>query len=101
MLAAAAPIFVLLYLLGVRRKASWIASLGGWSAAAAVAIFIYWMPIGKAPSAAAYGAAFGLFPIGWVVFTTILLFRLTETSGQFEILKDSVGGLSRDRTPAR
>jgi len=81
-LAAAAPIFVLLYLPGVRRKASWIASLGGWSAAA-------------------YGAAFGLFPIGWVVFTTILLFRLTEASGQFEILKDSVGGLSRDRTPAR
>ena len=43
-----------------------------------------------------YGAAFGLFPIGWVVFSAILLYRVTLESGQFEVLKDSIGHLTGD-----
>ncbi|MCL4403025.1 MAG: lactate permease LctP family transporter, partial [Acidobacteria bacterium] len=42
-------------------------------------------------------AAFGLFPIGWVVFCAILLYRVTLDSGQFEVVKDSVGSLTEDR----
>ena len=41
-----------------------------------------------------YGAAFGLFPIGWVVFSAILLYRVTLASGKFEVLKDSIGHLT-------
>ncbi|MBI1787633.1 MAG: L-lactate permease [Acidobacteria bacterium] len=96
-LAAAFPIFVLLYLLGVKRKPAWVAALSGLAAAAVVAVAEYGMPVDKALSATAYGAANGLFPIGWVVFTAILLYRITLETGKFEIVKDSVGNLSRDR----
>jgi lactate permease len=96
-LLAALPVFVVLYLLGLRRKPAWIAALGGLASAMAVAFAVYGMPLKALASATAYGAAFGLFPIGWVVFTAILLFNVTDAAGQFGVLKDSVGGLARDR----
>jgi lactate permease len=96
-LAAAIPIFVLLFLLGVKRKPAWIAALSGLAAAAFVAVAVYGMPVGTLLSTVFYGAANGLFPIGWVVFTAILLYRITVEMGKFETLKDSVGSLSQDR----
>src|ERR1035437_8774159 len=96
-LVAALPIFVLLLLLGVIRKPAWVASLAGLGAAALVAAGAYGMPWGKLGAATAYGAAFGLFPIGWVVFAAILLYRVTVESGKFEVLKDSIGNLTDDR----
>ena len=96
-LFAAIPVFVLVLLLGVRRAPAWIASLAGAASAAVVAVAVYRMPLKLALSAAGYGAAFGLFPIGWVVFTAILLFRYIEAAGKFDLIKDSVGNLSADR----
>jgi L-lactate transport len=96
-LAAAFPIFVLLYLLGIRRSTAWKAALAGLTAAVLVALALYRMPVGTMFSAVAYGAAFGLFPIGWVVFCAILLYRITVETGQFEIVKDSIGSLTTDR----
>jgi len=96
-LIAAIPIFVLLYLLGVARKPSWIASLAGLASALAVALFAYGMPAGLALSSALYGAANGMLPIGWIVFTAILLYRLTVETGKFEIIKDSVASLTGDQ----
>ena len=96
-LVAALPIFVLLLLLGVLRKPAWISSLAGLGAAALVAGGVYGMPWVRLASAAAYGAAFGLFPIGWVVFGAILLYRVTVESGKFGLLKDSIGHLTSDR----
>ncbi len=96
-LLAALPIFALLYLLGVRRKPAWMASLAGLAVTAVVAVSVYHMPTATVLSAVSYGAAFGLFPIGWVVFTAILLFRITEATGKFEIVKESIGSLSTDR----
>ena len=95
-LVAAVPIFVLLILLGVTRKPAWMASLAGLAAAAVVAVGVYGMPPGNLIAAIAYGAAFGLFPIGWVVFSAILLYRITLESGKFEVLKDSIGHLTDD-----
>ncbi|HKA00681.1 MAG TPA: L-lactate permease [Candidatus Solibacter sp.] len=96
-LVAALPIFTLLFLLGVLRKPAWVASLAGLGAAAVVAGGVYGMPAGQLISSIAYGAAFGLFPIGWVVFSAILLYRVTLESGKFEVLKDSIGHLTADR----
>jgi lactate permease len=96
-LVAALPVFTLLYLLGVKRKPAWIAALSGLAAAALVALVAYGMPAVTMLSAVGYGAAFGLFPIGWVVFCAILLYRITLETGQFEIVKDSVGSLTDDR----
>ena len=96
-LVSAVPIFVLLYLLGVKRQPAWVAALSGLGAASATALLVYRMPLGKLLSSIAYGAAFGLFPIGWVVFAAILLYRITVETGKFEIVKDSVGSLTEDR----
>jgi lactate permease len=95
-LVAALPILVLLLLLGVMRKPAWMASLIGLTTAMLVAATVYGMPAGRLFAAASNGAAFGLFPIGWVVFAAILLYRVTVESGKFEILKDSVGHLTAD-----
>src|SRR5690606_19857674 len=48
-------------------------------------------------SSTLYGAAFGLLPIGWIVYWAIVLYRLTLETGNFEIIKDSIGGLTADR----
>ena len=96
-LVAALPVFVLLFLLGVQRRPAWVAALSGLGAASAVALFVYRMPPGTMVSAIGYGAAYGLFPISWVVFWAIVLYRITLETGNFEILKDSVGGLTEDR----
>src|SRR5437764_13604864 len=96
-LVAAIPIFTLLFLLGIKRKPAWMASLSGLAAAALVAAVVYRMPTPQLVGSIGYGAAFGLFPIGWVVFAAILLYRVTLESGQFEIVKDSVGSLTEDR----
>src|ERR1035437_7559500 len=96
-LFAAIPIFTLLLLLGVLRKPAWMASLAGLAAAAIVAAAVYGMPLALLARSVTFGAAFGLFPIGWVVFSAILLYRVSLESGKFEILKDSIGHLTSDR----
>jgi lactate permease len=93
---AALPIFVLLFLIGIRRKPAWIASLAGLASTIVLALVVYRMPVGMLFSSVTYGAAFGLFPIGWVVFSAILLYRVTLESGRFDILKNSVGHLTDD-----
>jgi lactate permease len=94
---AALPIFVLLLLLGVMRKPALVAALSGLAAALAVALFAYKMPAGPAIQATFYGAAQGLFPIGWIVFWAIVLYRMTVDTGKFEVIKDSIGNLTADR----
>src|SRR5579864_5743225 len=94
---AALPVFVVLILLGVLRKPAWVASLAGLGTAALVALLVYRMPFSLAVSSALYGAAYGILPIGWIVFTALLLYRLTVETGKFEIIKDSIGSLTGDR----
>ena len=95
-LVAALPIFVLLVLLGVMRKPAWMAALCGLAGGRGGRRRLRNAGRNDA-SSAAYGAAFGLFPIGWVVFCAILLYRITLETGNFEVIKDSVGSLTNDR----
>jgi len=62
-----------------------------------VAVFAYQMPADRIVGAVTYGAAFGLFPIGWIVFSAILLYNISVETGQFEIVKNSIGHLTNDR----
>ncbi|MDX1555511.1 MAG: L-lactate permease [Xanthomonadales bacterium] len=96
-LVAALPILVLLLMIGVLRKPAWISALTGLAVGGIVAIAVYGMPAPTAISATSMGSAFGLFPIGWIVFWAVVLYRLTVETGQFEIIKDSIGGLTTDR----
>lgn len=94
---AALPILVLLLALGVFRLSAWKSGLLGLIAAIATAIAVYGMPVNLVLRATAYGATFGLFPIAWIVFWALALYRLTVETGQFEIIKNSVGHLTQDR----
>jgi len=94
---AAIPIFALLTLIGIMRKPAWVAAVSGLVTAFIIAIAVYGMPVKLAVGAATYGAAQGLFPIGWVVYWAIVLYRITLDTGKFEIIKDSIGGLTPDR----
>jgi L-lactate transport len=96
-LVASLPVFVLLFLIGIKRKPAWISALSGLGAAIVVALFVYGMPAGLMVSATTFGASFGLFPIGWIVFWAIVLYRVTVETGKFDIIKDSIGGLTDDR----
>src|SRR5579871_1938638 len=96
-LVAALPIFTLLFLLGIKRKPSWIAALSGLGATILVALFLYRMPLINVIGATTYGMAFGLFPIGWIVIWALFLYRLTLDTGNFELIKHSIGSLTSDR----
>ena len=94
---AALPIVVLFLMLGVWRAPAWKAALSGLITAFVVALAVYGMPPGLAVIATVYGAAYGVFPIAWIVFSSIMLYRLAVDTGKFEVIKDSVGSLTDDR----
>ncbi len=95
--AAAVPIVVLFILLGVWRKPAWMAAMSALASALVVSLAVYGMPLKLAVISTLYGAAYGLFPIAWIVFSSIMLYRLAVDTGKFEIIKDSVGNLTDDR----
>lgn len=94
---AALPIVILLLMLGVFRKPAWVSALTGLAGAIVVAIAAYGMPMSALVGAVSVGAAQGLFPIGWVVFCAILFYNITVKTGQFEVVKNSIGNLTSDR----
>jgi lactate permease len=94
---AAIPIVVLFIMLGIVRTAAWKAAGSALVSAILVALFAYGMPAQLAVVSTLYGAAYGVFPIAWIVFTSIMLYRLAVDTGKFEIIKDSVGSLTDDR----
>jgi lactate permease len=94
---AALPIIVLLGSLGVFRVRAHYAALMGLAASLLVAIAAFRMPPLMTFASAGYGAAYGLFPIGWIVLNVIFLYQLTNECGLFEKLRHSITGLTEDR----
>ena len=94
---AALPIVVLLGLLGWGHVSAHLAAAAGLVTALVAAVVVFHMPATTAMAAAADGAAYGLFPIGWIVVMAIFLYALTVDTGQFEVVKRSVASLSPDR----
>ncbi|AXC14572.1 L-lactate permease [Acidisarcina polymorpha] len=93
---ASVPIVTLLFLLGVKRKPAWLAALCALGITVVLAAAGYKMPPRLILSAAAYGAAFGLFPISWIVLWAIVLYQVTVASGRFEVIHSSLGSLTTD-----
>jgi lactate permease len=96
-LVASLPVVVLLGSLAfLHVRAHWAALLGLLTCIG-VACLVYAMPLGLALRAAAYGAAYGLFPIGWIVLNAIFFYDVTVRSGKFEVVKTMIAGLASDR----
>ncbi len=96
-LFAVLPLLTVFLLLGVlKMRAPW-AALIGLAVSILVAVLIYNMPAGQALSAGAEGAAFGLFPIMWIVVNAIWIYTMTVTTGHFDVLRRSFGTVSDDQ----
>src|SRR3954466_9482941 len=94
---AALPLLTLFILLGgVKMKAHW-AGLISLAVAIVVAIAVYSMPAGQAFDSAANGAAFGLFPIMWIVVTAGWIYTMIVKTGDFPALRRSFGSISSDQ----
>ncbi|HEX4495770.1 MAG TPA: lactate permease LctP family transporter, partial [Thermoanaerobaculia bacterium] len=96
-LVAAIPVVVLLGLLALFHVRAHWAALLGLASAVSIAILVFGMPTQLALAAAADGAAFGLLPIGWIIFGAIFVYDVTVKSGDFEVLKTTIAGLASDR----
>jgi len=94
---AVLPLLMLFVLLGVVRAAAWIASVAALAGALIVAVGIYSMPISQALLAGSEGAAFGFFPIMWIVINAIWVYNLTVKTGHFDVLRDSFASVSADQ----
>ncbi|MBZ5726355.1 MAG: L-lactate permease [Acidobacteriia bacterium] len=96
-LVAALPVVVLLGLLAFGHVRAHWAALAGLATSVGVAMAIFGMPPELAGWAALNGAAYGLFPIGWIVLCAIFVFDVTVKSGTFEVVKHTVAHLASDR----
>src|SRR4051812_50195043 len=90
---AAIPIIVLFIMLGALRKPAWVSAVTALVSALIVALVAFGMPAHPALTATPYGAAYGMFPIAWVVFASIILYRIFLGNRKFGIIKDFVRGL--------
>lgn len=93
---ASLPLLTLFVLLGAVRMRAWLAGLISLGVALAVAVGIYSMPAGQALLSASEGAAFGFFPILWIVINAIWVYNLTVVSGHFDVLRRSMERVSPD-----
>ena len=96
-LCAAIPLVTLFVLLGGLRLKAWVAGLISLVVALAVAVVLFGMPVGQALLAATDGAAFGFFPILWIVINAIWVYNLTVVSGHFDVLRRSFEKVSPDQ----
>jgi lactate permease len=96
-IVAAIPIVVLFVLLaGIRMAAQW-AGLITLAVALVIAVAVFGMPVGLAVDSALFGAAFGLFPIIWIVINAIFIYNIIVDTGHFDTIRDSLAGVSNDR----
>jgi lactate permease len=96
-LFAILPLLVLFVLLGVVRVRAWLASLISVVVAVVLAVWIYSMPVLDALNSGLWGAAFGFFPIMWIVINAIWIYNLTVDTGHFDVLRRSFASISDDQ----
>ncbi|WAC58302.1 L-lactate permease [Gordonia sp. SL306] len=96
-LVGAIPILVfLLGLVALKLKGVTAATISA-VIAALVALIVFGMPLPKIVGAALYGAVSGLWPIAWIIVMAVWLYKIAVKSGQFTIIRTSIGGISNDQ----
>ena len=93
---AAVPVIVLLGALGVLKMRAHNAALLALGTSLLIAIGVFGMPASMALASVLFGAAYGLFPIGWIILNVIFLYQLTNERGLFDVLRESITGLTED-----
>ena len=96
-LIAAIPLVVIFICLAVLKMKAHKAAPLAVASAVAIAIVVWGMPTKLAGLATLQGAGFGLFPVFYIVITTLFLYNITVKGGQFEIIRASLAGVTGDR----
>ena len=94
---AAVPLLLLFVLLGALKMTAWVASLISLAVSIVIAIVVYGMPVGQTLLAGSEGAAFGFFPILWIVINAIWVYQMTVETGHFDVLRRSFSQVSDDQ----
>ncbi len=95
---AAAPVAVVLLMLGLLRRPAWQAALAGLITGLGVAVYVWRMPSALAFSAVANGAVFALWPVMWIVVNALLVYNIAVRSGRFEAFRDwIIANMPNDR----
>src|SRR4051794_13447779 len=96
-LVACLPIVALFVALGGMRLAAHVSAAISLAFAILIAILVYSMPVGQTLDAGLEGAAFGIFPIMWIVWNAIWIFKMTEATGHFAVLRRAFERVSDDQ----
>jgi lactate permease len=96
-IAAALPVVTLLVLIASGKVKAHIAAIAALIVANIITIAVYHMPAGMSVRASLLGVVAGFFPIGWIVLNVIFLYRVTVSTGKFELLQRAIGGVTEDR----
>ncbi|MBL8203618.1 MAG: L-lactate permease [Blastocatellia bacterium] len=94
---AAIPVLTLFFVLVVLKARVWISALCGMLAAVLLALLVFKMPAALVAGAAGHGFIFGMLRIAWVIIASIFLYNIAVQTGQFQVMKDSIAGLSGDK----
>jgi lactate permease len=94
---AVLPLITLFVLLGGLKWSAHWSAICALTVALVIAIVVYTMPVGQAVDSALLGAVFGLFPIMFIVWNAIWIYKMTEATGHFAVLRRSFGRISDDQ----
>ncbi|WP_368650934.1 L-lactate permease LutP [Bacillus inaquosorum] len=96
-LAALVPIIFFFWALAIKRMKGYTAGLSTLGIVLVIAVLVYRMPAEKALMSATQGAVYGILPIGWIIVTSVFLYKITVKTGQFDIIRSSVLSITDDR----
>jgi lactate permease len=94
---AALPVLTLFFVLVVLKRRVWVAALSGLLVSVGLALLVFGMPAVLVATAAGHGFIFGVLRIAWIVVASIFLYNVASTTGQFQVMKESIAGLSSDK----
>ena len=95
-LVSALPVLTLFFVLVVLKKRVWLSALCGMLMAVVIALFVFDMPAVLVAASAGHGLIFGLIRIAWIIVSSIFLYNVAVETGQFDVMKQSIAGLSSD-----
>jgi lactate permease len=96
-LVSALPVVTLFFVLLVLRKKVWISAFSGFVMAVVLAAAVFRMPAPLIAASGTNGFVFGFFRIAWVIIASIYLYNIAVETGQFQVMKESIAGVSSDR----
>ncbi len=96
-LVASIPVITLFFVLVALKARVWVAAFFGMLAAVLLALLVFKMPLLMVAGASGHGFIFGMLRIAWVIIASIFLYNIAVETGQFQVMKDSIAGLSGDK----